>query len=384
MRIAALAFGVLAGLIASLILALGGLDASVALAASSDRQVSLIRFGLFVIANLGVFGAALVLAAPLAGAILLVLGAVGWVVAALLLHHGFDLVLIVPPALLLIATALATVAQLRRGRSDADDERDAALSRDLRMPPEPEDFEELPPVPVGAGFFGQGGTAQPLGSQHPPARDEVRSPRGEDWEPVRRPTPPPRQKSMFRQPDEDDDDEEVSGFSRFAFGFSGVLSFGLYAALAGAAVLVFVNLRTGDAHPGAAKLAPTVSSAAVAALSSASSQPSQAPVLAAAIEPPASSLPPPNPPLSDEASRLQTQAGLTFQTSELPPAADPASTDQASEPPAADASASSAPAGGPDVMPFTMTSEMAAQRQQPAPAPTRTASPATPTPDAGL
>ena len=70
-----------------------------------------------------------------------------------------------------------------------------------------------------------------------------------DWRPGKRRPPPPRQKSMFRDPDgEDDEDEgeeEESGFSRIVRGLSGVLSFGLYAALAAAAVLIVWNLRSG-------------------------------------------------------------------------------------------------------------------------------------------
>jgi len=392
LRIAALAFGVIAGLIASLILALGGLDVGSALAAGGERQVSLIRFGLFVVANLGVFGAALVLAAPLAGAILLVLGALSWVAAALILHHTTDLVLIVPPALLLIATAFAVVAYIRRPHQlTAEEEeaaaRDAALSGDPRAAPEPEDFEELPPVSVGAGFFGQGGTAQPLGTQHErpqpnlrglDERDQISSSGGETWQPGQRRKPPPRQKSMFRQPDDDDEDdeEEASGLSRFAFGLSGVLSFGLYAALAGAAVLIFLNLRGGEAgHPAAAKIEPSVSSAAVADASS-SSQPGQAPVLTANTTSSAlPSLPPPSAASGagdgTTSSRLPLQPGLDFESSAEPAtqSSEAAASSNDQSPDTAtptDTGASSA-----EIVPFTMTSEMAAARQQPAPKPTR-------------
>ena len=51
MRVAALAFGILAGLVASLILALGGLDVAADLGATDDRQSQAIRFGLFVIGS---------------------------------------------------------------------------------------------------------------------------------------------------------------------------------------------------------------------------------------------------------------------------------------------------------------------------------------------
>ena len=119
MRIAALAFGVVAGLVASLILALGGLDA-VALAGDA-RQLSLIRFGLFIIANFGVLGAGVVLASPLAGTILFILGAIAWFAAALVLRHGPDYVMLVPPALLLVSTIFAVIAHLRRPSGDYDE-----------------------------------------------------------------------------------------------------------------------------------------------------------------------------------------------------------------------------------------------------------------------
>ena len=116
MRIAALAFGVVAGLIASLILALGGLDLGPFGDAAANRQLQLTRFALYVIANLGVFGAGLVLAVPLGGAIVFVVGALAWGVSASMLHPGSLLVVIVPPLLLLIAAALSVVAHFSRGR----------------------------------------------------------------------------------------------------------------------------------------------------------------------------------------------------------------------------------------------------------------------------
>ena len=119
MRIAALAFGILAGLVASFILALGGLDAA-ELGHLDGRQMQLVDFGLFVVANLGVLGAGLVLAAPLAGLVLFVLGAVGWVAAAVVLRHGPDYVMLTPPAILTVAIVLAAVALFRRRSHDRD------------------------------------------------------------------------------------------------------------------------------------------------------------------------------------------------------------------------------------------------------------------------
>jgi hypothetical protein len=248
LRIAALAFGVLAGLVASFILALGGLDAS-ELAHLDGRQMQLVTFGLFVIANLGILGAGLVLATPLVGSILFVVGAIGWVVAALAMHHGPDYVMLTPPGILLVAAALSIVALLRRRNVDEDEtysQRQSvaaqrAAMRDADTDDEAEDENEedddSPGVAVGATFFGDAGTATPL-------RGTMADTRRDNSEPVRRRVEPPRQKPVFRDIEDEYDDE--SGFSRVARGVSSVLSFGLYAALAAAAVLIFWNLRPAD------------------------------------------------------------------------------------------------------------------------------------------
>jgi len=57
---------------------------------------------------------------------------------------------------------------------------------------------------------------------------------------------------MFR-PVEDEYDEEP-GFWRVSRITSSILSFGLYGALVAAAVLIFLNLRTADTRPAAAKI----------------------------------------------------------------------------------------------------------------------------------
>ena len=245
MRVAALAFGVLAGLVASLILALGGLDVAADLGATADRQAQAIRFGLFVIGNLGVFGAALVLAVPLAGAVFLLLGAVAWVGAALLMHHTTDLVLIVPPALLLIAAAFGIVAHFRRPRPADLDEPDVEIiaPRSARAQRTDLDDDEEVGIPAFAAA-----DAKPEPGVHSAFDDDRLRPQDAEWNPRRRPPPPPRAKPAFR-PLEDEYDDEPSGFSRFALGLSGVLSFGLYAALAGAAVLIVWTLRSQPEPP---------------------------------------------------------------------------------------------------------------------------------------
>ena len=436
MRIAALAFGVLAGLVASLILALGGLDATTAIFGGGERQVSLIRFGLFVLANIGVFGAALTLAAPLAAAIVLALGAIGWIAAALLLRHGPDFVLITPPALLLIAAAIALVAQLRRPRAAAREfarefEEDAPpvpVREPARRPaiveePAAEDFKSLPSVPVTAGYFSSAAAAPSSVRAEPPRppdpnlrgldeRDQIRSPLADNWEP-RKKKPPPRQEPMFREaPEDEDDDDQPTFFARFASAVSSVLSFGLYAALVGAAFLVFWNLRTGEAGtPIAAKAGSPVLSAAppaaAATSSSAAAQPSSseqrlAPLLASSAEPPpAPSSEPstaeaapaqenglnpglslmtsptlggvvvaPDPFASSEAQdRLAPQSGLAVADTSPEPAA-------SSEPPAPTAEfPSDATVAGSSAapLPFTMTPSMAAARAQPSPGPSAAA-----------
>ena len=77
-RIAALVAGALAGFVASLILALGGLEVSAAaFGGLGERQLALARFGLIFIANLSLLGAGVSLAIPRAGAIILILAGAG-------------------------------------------------------------------------------------------------------------------------------------------------------------------------------------------------------------------------------------------------------------------------------------------------------------------
>ena len=125
-------------------------------------------------------------------------------------------------------------------------------------------------MPVGASFFGEAGTATPLRGamqSEPALRGSDRDDRNDNWEPVRRRVEPPRTKSVFRSPEEEYDDEE-GGFARGARIISSILSFGLYAALAGAAVLIFWNLRVGETnHPSATKIEASASVPKAPALS---------------------------------------------------------------------------------------------------------------------
>lgn len=421
MRYAALAFGVLAGLVASLILALGGLDPAV-LKGIDPRPLS---FALFVIASLSIFGAGIVLALPLVGAVLMLVGAVAWVVVAIILHHGPDAVMITPPALLLVGAIIATASFIRRRRSMQVEDELEPLSmhmdarRALAPQSEEEDEEEQPQqraTPVGATFFGHGGTAMPLHAAHDQPRsepalrglDENEQINNDDWRPGKRRAPPPRQKPMFRDANEADDEDEPSGLSRIALGVSGLLSFGLYAALATAAVLLFWNLRTGDlVERAGTKVRPSASSELVAETKPSSTAP-KAPVLAPALPKPSSSVlplpsssaPPPSIALAPSSEPLNLTNGVQQNPNlgglvtspvtdvssavALPPepaSSAPAPDSSSSVPPpsssppppdAADASSSSlepvvADNGTTPVMPWTMSTQMAAERAQKSP-----------------
>lgn len=424
MRIAALVFGILAGLVASLILALGGLDPSV-LRGADPRQLS---FVLFVVANLGVLGAGVVLAAPLVGLALLIVAALAWIGAAVALHHGPDYVMLTPPVLLLVAAVFAAVA-LVRGRGRSRDERSSrahaiAIQRaamadggeeDERDDEEEEDDREdqRGAVRVGASFFGEAGTAMPLSGVIP--RREPADP-----EPIRRPTERPRQQPVFRVP-EDEYDEEESGVARLTRVLASILTFGLYAGLAAVVALTAVNMRTSqtarsDAVAGEAALAsaaaPKPSSVEVAqaprlelptAPAAASSVPAPvAPVLAPALPSTlVSPIPGDAPPVVAEVS--QTTAAPVSEPAAAPsePVAPPAAEEPASPllpgmviastgptatpVPAARASpsvpdAAETPAAPGAVMPLPVPPQLAAQRTRPAPR----IAPAAPPADTGL
>ena len=431
MRIAALAFGILAGLVASLILALGGLGPEGIF--GLERQASLVRFGLFVVGNLGIFGAALVLAAPLAGAIVLVVAAISWIAAAALLRHGFDFVMLTPPAILLVAIVLAAIAHVRRPLAPApvDDEDPESIEDEPELPPptrrftyeraaapravapdfelefepqfEPEfepdsEFEpdpvdaeiepEPPPsTPVHAKFFGLAGTANPSRAAPVPATTRLRNllpqtrkPSEDDWSPGRRRPPPPRQQSVFRELETEDEDDEASGFGRFALGLSNLLNFALYAALAAAALLLLINLRGfGETPaPAAAPLASSPAQAAAAAAPAAAPVPAlsslapAAPVLVASVP---AAVEPSAPPafIAPDPEPEPTAAAEPLPSSEVPA---PSSEAPPPEPPPEPAEA---PAAAPT--PYRMPPAMALARAQPA---ARAPAAAPPPPDTGL
>lgn len=238
-------------------LAFGGLDVAAG-ANPADRTVQIIRFGLFVVANIGIFGAALALAAPLAASIVLVLGAVAWVAASFLTRHGNELILFITPALLLIAAILSLIAWFRRPRPE---EADVEIIRPLsaRRDEEPGDVDdendyELEPEVEMPAFAAE--PQRRSSRRNAPEPDDF-APTGDDWDPRRKRQVPPRTRGGFREIEPDEYDDEPSFLSRLTLGASGVLSFALYAGLAGAAALIFWNMRpTGSPEPAAAAVAP--------------------------------------------------------------------------------------------------------------------------------
>jgi len=247
-------------------LAFGGLDVAVG-ANPADRTVQIIRFGLFVVANIGIFGAALALAAPLAASIVLIVGAVAWVAASFLTRHGNELVLFITPALLVIAAILSLIAWFRRPRREETDveiirplsaRRDEDLAEHDDDEDEDGEFDLEPEVDMPAFV-----TEPPRRSSRNNAPDpEDFAPAGDDWDPRRKRQVPPRTRPGFREIEPDEYEDEPSFLSRLTLGASGVLSFALYAGLAGAAVLIFWNMRpTGTPQqPTAAAASPVISS----------------------------------------------------------------------------------------------------------------------------
>lgn len=413
MRIAALAFGILAGIAASLLLAFGALDVPPG-TGPADRGAQAIRFGLFLIGNAGIFGAALALWAPLGAAITLGIGALGWLAAILLTGRATDFVLYAPPALLILGAVLAVIAHLRRPRDEADVE----ILRPLRAPhAEPtsdadgfiyeddhDDVEEDEREPeMEMPHFG-------TPPRNAAARESARAHEffaadpDEEWDPRRKRSVPPRARADFREPDEEDEyEEEPSFFSRFALGTSGVLSFALYAAIAVVAVLVIWNWRTGaSTQPSdaateiAAVPAPVVAepvvpvpaapAPAAPALTPAPAAELPAPAAATSAAPALTPAPAPaeTPEPAADAPAMRT-IGAAPSTStpavtivpETPPApaetAAPAPASTSEPPPPTQAATVAAP-GQP--LPLLMPASMAALRQMPAPAPTDAPAPA--------
>lgn len=269
-----------------MILALGGLDVAPVVA---DRQAQAIRFALFVIGNLGIFGAALALAAPLAGAIFMLLGALAWLGAGLLLHRATDLALLTPPAILLVAAILAFVAWWRRPRDlpEADD-----AEPDETDEPEPRRRAEAPAAAAVAipafAVEPHAVRTQPEGRAEP-ARGLPPLPANEDWNPRRRRPPPPRATAQFRDLDEEEDEDEYEDDeglgARFARGATSLLSFGLYAGIAAAVLIGLWTFRDSLTEPEPVTFAETEPSAAAPAESAA--EPVLVPILPSAQPEPA-------------------------------------------------------------------------------------------------
>jgi hypothetical protein len=241
-RIAALVAGALAGFVASLILALGGLEVTAsAFGGLGERQLALARFGLIFIANLSLLGAGVSLALPRAGAILLFLAGAAWAGAALYLGHKTDLVLFGPPALALLGVILAIVGDIRGRRAN----RGASMTE-----PRSERYASPEPYDVAPVALRGAPAMSPLSARDAldgvPERELMPSRvngRGERKAAAPAPTPTP----TFRDLDEEDEEDyEPSLLRRVGGGVASLLSFGLYAAAAAAVLLVIYNLYQRD------------------------------------------------------------------------------------------------------------------------------------------
>ncbi|MEO6394539.1 MAG: hypothetical protein ABIO40_01340 [Devosia sp.] len=274
-RIAALVAGALAGFLASLILALGGLEVTEsAFGGVGPQQLALARYGLIFLANLSVLGAGVALAVPRAGAVLFGLAAVSWAVAAAVLGHRADAVLFGPPALNLIAVALAVLAEIFGRRSVR------ALATPVAFEPDPYD--------VTPNRGRAAATRDPLAGI--PDRDFIPgrlSGPGERSSANRRLS----EKPAFRRLE---DEDEPSGLRRAGRALTGLLSFGLYAGAAAAALLVVYTIYRGN--DGAALVAapavaeqPASSSSEQMSIAEADSELAPTPVAPSSAEPEPSS-----------------------------------------------------------------------------------------------
>lgn len=89
MRSAALIFGLLAGLMGGIVIALGNVESGLAAARElGNHRESLAKFIVYTIPNIGLLGAGLALARPRLGSVLLLLSAAGWAGAAIVAGHG--------------------------------------------------------------------------------------------------------------------------------------------------------------------------------------------------------------------------------------------------------------------------------------------------------
>jgi len=131
LRIAALIFGLLAGLAAGLVLALGDIEAQLAAVPAFAPQGQFVaRLLVYLVPAIGWIGTGMVLARPRLGGVLLLLSAIGWAALALAAGHGAVL-FAAPP--FTFALAAGIVAMFRRARLAARAPAESASARE----PEP-------------------------------------------------------------------------------------------------------------------------------------------------------------------------------------------------------------------------------------------------------
>ncbi len=419
MKIAALVLGALAGIVASLILALGGMEITAAtLGGLGDRQIAGARFTLILIPNIVLLGAGLSLAYPRIAAIPLLLATLLWAVGAIVLGHRADLVLAVPTALMLIAAIVAFLAGMfaaRRASSAAafDEARLALAERDEPRAVDAEyEGEEADPSGVSVRYVqpvsvsANGNTPRmqmddddQLGGLE--GRSAIPGRLTGDAPPQARPSRQSRPiDPSFINPEDETEDSPWINLGR---GVASVLNFALYAALAAGVLLATYNLAQRDGAttnvaalpPAETKAAPPATAAKVEALPAPAKVTPKAETAApttlpadttAPVENPDRLASPPGLPLATDAAEPASESKPAVRTIEQPP---PPETDQVvtisprtgmptlgedpNEPPpdteiAASDDTAAAPAGeiGEAPAPALMSPDVAAARKGPA------------------
>jgi hypothetical protein len=138
LRIAALIFGLLAGVAAGLILALGDIETYLAaLPVFAPRGQLVARLLVYLVPAIGWVGAGMVLARPRFGGVLLLASAIGWAVLALAAGHGAVLFAAPPFTFALAAGIVAMFGRRRaepRARAESSPAREPEPSRAVVAP----------------------------------------------------------------------------------------------------------------------------------------------------------------------------------------------------------------------------------------------------------
>jgi hypothetical protein len=148
LRIAALIFGLLAGMFGGGVIAFGNLESGLAaLTALGSHRELIAKFIVYAIPNIGLLGAGLAIARPRWGGVFMLLSALAWVAVAVVAGHGAVFFAALP---FTFVGAGGLVALWSRRSDEPDPEADEAPAPEpVDLPwPEEAEAEEEPPAPV--------------------------------------------------------------------------------------------------------------------------------------------------------------------------------------------------------------------------------------------